>query len=617
MIRDYGGGEADSLAANWLALPSEGLRFQGSLVPVIATEIEVRPSGLLVPATKFGERLLRSASTWMTRSELLGRAAPIQHAIRIVSRHPTEEILAWIGSFMWEICPRGKHDLEAQQRFVEAHLEGEVRERALAAVAAGRAVLSQQPLMVLAKLALHHGRPMCRFGPPPTALDVEVFDAALTVAEHLGTGEADHMPLMYQMLRMLHFHTVSDTGPLLARFPLLREILYDVDNELAKAADEAFREAAGVDAEVVFQLTGGLMVGTHDAPSVGDQFFNNVRLSPEDLDRALSVLAADEEKLRAGLEEEIVGVGKLPDWPDWGFSLLRTFPVLRLSDGRHVVLHPAWMLERTAKHVYWRKVRNLYRNKQKQKGKRKKGEITIGSMDGLVGAVYERYAGLVLQDLAAAVPGDTGAIATEDDLRACWGAAQKVCDFALDLGEVILLVDVSTRELTEKAICGDEHQMEIDLARLIDRKAEQLSNAARLLVESQLPFPSRGRPIIPVIIAAFGFPWCEAAAQVIRERPPVVRLHELALVQPLQVWDLDSFEAFVGASEGEHHPGHLLAQRAIAGENDSALDQYLHRRGIRLRWPKRLDPYLSQTFKDVADLWGLNPGDLDEPWTEP
>lgn len=155
-------------------------------------------------------------------------------------------------------------------------------------------------------------------------------------------------------------------------------------------------------------------------------------------------------------------------------------PLIEVSDGRYIVLRPAWVLDRfCGSQLYWQTFAQFGFEKNPA------GEQFSLAMN----YVFESAVGYLFRRTARrARPFIT--LITEDQMQQAWTKAGKtpsVCDWVLVSGDTCVLVDATNVWLDANAAQGlsnpDEYQVELEQT-FINKKFEQLKSTRQLLVEN-------------------------------------------------------------------------------------------------------------------------------------
>ena len=357
-----------------------------------------------------------------------------------------------------------------------------------------------------------------------------------------------------------------------------------------------------------------LYTGTADNPSVAPSYFDEMRAPEAERHAALAVLAANAATLQGEAREEF---DRLPGKSgfDWGYNTFRKYPALHHADGRVFTIHPEYLLERCTFDAFELKVRMELRRRQAA------GDADANRLEGaagdLFGRAHEAYVGESVDAQVPQLAGGAKRLWSEAELQSVW-PGRRHCDFVVDCGTSILALEVVSKGLIEQSYAaGAIDSLERDLEAIVDKKARQLHSTASCLIDHghDLGIP-QSAPILPLIVSTAGFPWNPLIARVVHQRVTDAELLSHARVLPLRVVttrNLEEAEALVEA--GGPSLSQLIVEAHTRGDDGFALDQLIHAQGHRLRRPRRLDPHWVQSFRHLAELYGMDPDSLDRPPT--
>jgi hypothetical protein len=282
---------------------------------------------------------------------------------------------------------------------------------------------------------------------------------------------------------------------------------------------ELFLEATGVTPQVLQQVTVHLYVqymrnGHLVFPA---EFFDKAGINSDELEKVLDLICADAASLAADFGHGSSG---------WEFNPLRRRPLLRLEDGRILVLRLAWLMERVLSDVTYFDIRQHLKQLDAADGTRRDDAFRR-----CVQAKLEADTGAALTRM---FDRKGGRVWHEHDLQAAWGPSfrkglqPKVCDFVVQVGHYWLLVDATDRAMPTDVVAGlsGATGLDVELERVLTgRKAKQLQSTVELLREHMHDLT--GAPtdpeavFIPIVATpSGGLPWMhvvgvEAAKQLV------------------------------------------------------------------------------------------------------
>lgn len=616
-------GEPPELRSGYLARPPSGneVRGDGTAVPLLATVMVPRPSGLLIPRQTKGQRLASQSVRYMTAQELIGQ--PLAPAVMnaFVFGHRREDLLLACAILMAELYDTGPLTPTTQEKLASG-LVGRARRVADALFAEGGWMfMAPQAVLNVAKLALL-GEATPERNPDEAVNDAII--ASLGMATFLTAGPREEQgPLWWgtvpealatEVLRNQLFNRSIELGSELARWQRSRQLAAQVYSLDAAEFDQTFQDATGTTPDVLFDVGfAALLKLRHDHQvALPRAVFDQLRYPPEQVDAALDLLVADPDDLADLVVEEVGRVGFA-----WSFNALRRFPMFRTSDGRLVVLNPAFLVERVCGSAYFWELRQELNRRRIMKGARgRAGRKAAGRFEDFIGHVPEEYAAERMSTGSTA-DGTLGKrMWREQELRAFWPAG-RCCDLLLDAGSSWVAIEIVSHRMSEDAAeAGLLAALDKDLRYIVDEKAEQLDATISRLIDAggRLPgMPGREEPprYHPLIVAASGFPWNQIMAPAVWGRLRERGLLQHAAIRPLTVVTLPDVEHLESFTErGLGWLGDVLDNRFEDDESDTPMDWYLHHRGGLMRPMSLMAPMMS-AFEQTGAALGFDASVLD------
>lgn len=380
---------------------------------------------------------------------------------------------------------------------------------------------------------------------PPGIAPIMMVHAAGDALSHgapTTTGTIGGWPELYvlDLVANWNFHASDDKWALMVRQATLwrsnsdrTAIHFD-----GKSACQLLVEASGLEPEDFLALGFGLAAHATAWVPTKPQLVR--------LDAGLSMDAAKVAafaKLVCASPEEIASRFSAAAKSTWDFLPLEATPVLAMPGG-YLVLDESLLWARVTSGLYWIVFDHL---------KATSGEEAALAWTRAWGDVVEAAVGDALRRCAVRALDGSPAFWTEDDLHAAYGKDTKASDFVLDLGDWLVAVEVvSGRITTGTRIELARSAFDKDVERLIMKKLRQLDATARCLVWSEEPLtglrPTPPRRVLPLVVAAMGFPYIEPVVAHIEQLATDEELLTDGRIGPLCICDLRELELLEGAT---------------------------------------------------------------------
>ena len=402
------------------------------------------------------------------------------------------------------------------------------------------------------------------------------------------------------------FHAADDKWALMVRQATLWRSNGDraAIHFAGKNACDLLVEASGLEPEDFLALGFGLAAhATGWTPKKPQLLWLDAGLSMD----AAKVAAFD--KLVCASPEEIASRFSAAARSTWDFLPLEATPVLSMPGG-YLVLDESLLWARVTSGLYWIVFDHL---------KATSGEATALAWTRAWGDIVEAAVGDALARCAVPTLDGSPALWTEDDLHAAYGDDRKASDFVLDLGDWLVAVEVvSGRITTGTRIELARSAFDNDVERLVMKKLRQLDDTAQCLIESEEPLtghrPASARKVLPVVVAAMGFPYIQ---------PVVTHIEQLAIheglftdgrVGPLCICDLRELELLEGAAAaGDSLAAILTAWRRETQGRRSFWDWATSRPGGAPPRPPRMRDEGTEVSNELRRRLGVQ-GDCGKPW---
>jgi hypothetical protein len=257
-------------------------------------------------------------------------------------------------------------------------------------------------------------------------------------------------------------------------------------------------------------------------------------------------------KLATATPEELAARVAAQPRSTWDFLAFEKTPVLRFPEG-FLVLDESLLWERVTTGLYWLVFDHL---------KASEGDAAALAWTRAWGDMVEAAVGESLARCCLAALGGTALFWNEDDLQAAYGQT-KACDFVLDAGDSLLLFEVVSGQLkTGTRVDLARQAFDEDVQRLVMKKVRQLHAAATCLLQDEARLtgvrPSAPRRIVPVIVAAMGFPYVGPVVQHVDALAGAEGLLTDARIEPLSILDLRELDLVEGKSAAGTDPASLV-----------------------------------------------------------
>ncbi|WP_406277321.1 hypothetical protein [Embleya sp. NBC_00896] len=379
-----------------------------------------------------------------------------------------------------------------------------------------RGLVAPPVLLVLLKLALKYSGDSLL----PHVKPGDVVLAMLVVAQHIGShlggdGIATVIddapgPLGRDLIANQLFHGSYSAAHVMGRF--VRR-WHELPVEMAGQRDVCdlpgtYEDATGVPLADLTLVGTGLWASAHQGRwVVPPEYFTTTDLTPEHLERVLALIATDVPRLRADVRAETSPT-------EWSFEMFRRSPVVRLADGRLLVLDQELLIDRV---FGWWPMLDIKKPPNGRPADKARSDAAEGCLRHLTEvAVTEVLSAIAGTGTARRMYGDA-------ELRAAFpGQGQKITDAAIDYGDAWVLVEVTAVRLRQNSVNAASEQAQIDDMDKLVKKARQIDATIRALKnrENRLTGvkPAHRKTFYPVLVMAEGFPANPVTLTVLRER---------------------------------------------------------------------------------------------------
>lgn len=304
-------------------------------------------------------------SVYLTASEI-GLHFPLEVRKQMWGCIPLEHALFLLASMLAEVDTNGQ--LAGRRRNVDGEWASRIgdpviRQRVQIGLTLGNVLIAPQLVVVAIREALEH----CEAASPGFDADY----VAIVIACLLGIGDEQQAGrrqddsdawagldpvLAADLVANIHFNRSVALHHLMAytedTWTRPWPDLTPANDRIAVGGEPAdlFLEATGVTPEVLQQVTVHLFVQymQHRRLVFPLEFFDKAGVRKQDLNRVLNLICADAAGLAAEFDHAASG---------WEFNPLRRRPLLRLEDGRILILRLGWLIERVLSDVTYFDIR--------------------------------------------------------------------------------------------------------------------------------------------------------------------------------------------------------------------------------------------------------------------
>jgi hypothetical protein len=212
-----------------------------------------------------------------------------------------------------------------------------------------------------------------------------------------------------------------------------------------------------------------------------------------------------------------------------------------------------------------------------------------------------------LRSLAPPLLGPGTSFFSEADITSAYPQGKK-CDALIDFGDTVLAIEIVSSPLSRESRQGlNVAKLRDDMERIVFRKTRQLSATAMNVARRPELLLGEGRSpvrIVPLLIAAGGFPVNPVTLNLIREQVSAEGLFGHALIGEICVISAEEAEYLEALREQGHNPIEVLADWRAAGTiiGNYSLKNWLTTsdRFPTLR-PARMKAPVSELFKKIRN----------------
>lgn len=601
----FSGEEPADLPPRPLAVLSAGtMYFRGTAVQALGPQWKHGQNGLIIPAyLAVSPAPIDQMLVYLSTEEIYGVTPPADLIYDELIRIPAETVLVEAALVLAKLRHPGASRSDVDAEFARMWFPEPVRTRVLNTLRQpNRGLVVPQALLALIQYSMRFSGdvliPGVRQGNLVLALMI-VADQAGSELEVPSDEILTKVPgaLGREVISNQIFNSGVDEVNYFARF---YRIWLMLSKELAGAPEiedleAGYEELVGVPLRDVLSV--GILlwsVTVNLRPVVDPAYLDGIPWAKQRLEKVLSVFCIDIQEFRAEVREEFS-----TSTTSWAFGAFSRFPVIRLWDGRLVVLDGPLLVRRI---FGWLPIFDIkYYAASKGTASKKKA----GRLEQSLRRLVEKYTAEVLDNLAKSTSGARRVYHDEQLKEAYEKHGVKIADAAIDCVDSWIVIEVTSSQLKRESVYGVSDQAIVDdLIKLVG-EVEQIDSTIRSIRdnESRLTGVSSrpNKKFHPLLVTTEGFPVNPVSLTLIREH---VNERGLLLdddVEPLEVVDLVELEMVESLQE---NGGPQLVD-LLAGKKNASLWRCSLRDYLLVE--KKLRPGRSQR---VEALWNTGSEEL-------
>lgn len=420
-----------------------------------------------------------------------------------------------------------------------------------------RQAFARQPVLRAMREVLRYPDrvPMGRF--PPGIAQILLVHAAgdsLNSAPRASEDKIGDMPsdIVIDLVANWVFHESDDRWSLMTRVATLWRRFGHLAGEYldGRNAVDLLTDATGLEPEDMlalgFILSGYSMLWTPAKPQLL-RLDEGIGIDPSKVEAFARCVCATPEEMALKVQSDSSST--------WDYLAFEKTPVLRLPNG-YLVLDESLLWERVTNGLYWFVHDYL---------KVSEGESSRKAWTQAWGDIVETAVGDILEHCIIASLDGSALIWSEDDFHEAYGDDKKSADFILDCGDKLLLFEVVSGQVkTGTRIDLGREAFDQDIEKLVMKKVRQLHSTAIMLLTDEAPLtgisPVSQRQIIPIVVAAMGFPYIEPVIKHVRDLMKSERLLENPLIKGLCILDFRELELIEAKAESGIDPATALLE---------------------------------------------------------
>jgi hypothetical protein len=591
--------------------PSQGLLVprtrvayeRGTTTPLRTEAFGRRDTGLLVPiSVPGGPQPGDLIKAYTTSREVLGAelGQPLLNAIFMEHDLATTLIVAAqvLASLEARQLDPGR-DLQIADVLVEPY-----RSRARAEVEQGRVLLTAQALLIAVKRALSLCRPRAKQGEEPAywlvpaALEIQAWLGQQTPSSPVPVpGVQGDAGAVVDLLRtQIHAHGVNPVHLLAQAQQRWREI----PAKFAGAGnyvdlEATLREVTGVRLDDLVAVGLRLWMLTQRGQLVVRLADIGLDIPKSRVEAVMRRLAAPPHVLRRRIADEEARHGGA-----WTFDALRWYPLVRLSNGRFVIVSTRFLLERVFSVIRFDVKEGL-----EAAGRGADAERAVG--------FWQRMCEQEAVDALAVFAPDSGALKRlyrETELQLAFRVGKKqtpsMADAAIEYPGAWVVVEATTSTLhRDVAAGGSVAALLADFSKL-DAKARQIESTIDALRTGEGLLTKRPalalRRFVPVLVMAEGFPVNAATTTSLSAHLQTQGILAAPDVGPLHVLDAQDLAMAESLSATGVSFLELLSDHEQSAFRRMSLGDYiLVERGVQPALPERMEGPYDRAWRPIFD----------------
>ncbi|MGW9495660.1 hypothetical protein ACWG5P_14905 [Streptomyces prasinus] len=607
--------EPASLRTSYLADPSAGNPvLQGSTATALIARWNVRSSGLWVPASSQEPAPIDLTAVFLTPEEIFGFQLPSDYSRRQLQHLPLEGVLRFCALTLNALSVPWASASAVDRQFADLLFKEPIRGRVLNLLRdENRRLLVPQAFMLLARMAVEAS-------PDTLAEDTsqgDVLGALFGLTQTMGVFP-DSGPTVIgdrpgtlgrEIIANQHFNHNWSVAGFLARYAR-RWLQLPAEHHGEPGIvnlSQAYQDCTGIRLEYLAAVAGFLwMVTTSGRFVIEPDELTSLDIPAEQVEAVLALISTDLTGIRQAVRSE-----RPEQRTEWSFDPFQRWPVLRLPEGRLLILDPRHLLNRAFGWLPILDIKFPPPEHTKPAGHRKRA----GQAESTLRHLSEVYVSEVLHRITGD-EGTTRRVYDDAELKAAYTAqGQRIADAAIDYPGTWIVIEVTTSQLRREAATAvpGESQIE-DIDKLIE-ELDQIDATIAALRRDEAALtgaPARAaRRFLPLLVLPEGFPVNPVTLTVIRERARIRGLLQAPDTDPVEIVDIEELEMIEGIQE-ESGPSMLdiLRDKQSGGLRNAAVrDHILH--GMRLRpgRPARQSDLFEAALKPFTDALPRPPQD--------
>ncbi|MFI6022352.1 hypothetical protein ACIBCP_32525 [Streptomyces sp. NPDC051287] len=609
------GTEPASLRTSYLADPSAGNPvLQGSTATALVARWNARSSGLWVPAASQEPAPIDLTAVFLTPEEIFGFQLPADYTQLQLQRLPLEGVLRFCALVLNALGVPGASAGVVDRQFADLLFKEPIRGRVLNLLRDdSRRLLVPQAFMLLARMAVEASPDTI----PEGTSQGDVLGALFGLTQTMGVFP-DSGPTVIgdrpgtlgrEIIANQHFNHNWSVAGFLARYAR-RWLELPAEHQGEPGIvdlSQAYLLCTGIRLESLAAVAGYLwMITTSGRFVIEPGELAGLDIPAEQVEAVLALISTDLTGMRQAVRSE-----QPEHRTEWSFDPFQRWPVLRLPEGRLLILDPRHVLNRAFGWLPILDIKFPPPGHTKPAGHRK----LAAQAESTLRHLSEVYVSEVLHRITGD-EGTTRRVYDDAELKAAYTAqGQRIADAAIDYPGTWIVVEVTTSQLRREAATAvpDESQIK-DIDKLIE-ELDQIDATIAALRRDEAALtgtPAAGaRRFLPLLVLPEGFPVNPVTLTVIRERARARGLLQAPDTDPVEIVDIEELEMIEGIQE-ESGPSMLdiLRGKQSGGLRNAAVrDHVLHGMRLRPARPARQSDLMRAALKPLADAAPRPPQD--------